>query len=263
MRSDTLTVYSMKIITAIAVVQVSVLIFSALRANGQNVTNCDPSYTCEQLLNCDLTSALKQSQECVSVYKASMAGLPKNGSLTGSQWLSILEVAYHLCSTAQIQAMIGDMKAAEQSLKDADQVVHDWSDWFNSPLISWSQDYDVTKGFLLEKSGKVAEARRWYEAHPSGRTFSRLAMLALSDSNMSAASDWAHKALADDPKNATAYVALGMIFENNKNKSEALRSYEAASRLLSKDRHPNDFMPVIFAECKAAKDGIERVKQAQ
>lgn len=213
----------------------------------------------QQLLRGDLPLALTYSQENVSHYKALTANLPIGGPLDGDGVLNVLNAGFHLCATAQIQAMMGDSKAAEESISEAEEYAKNWSAFYNSPILVWSDVIEVTEGFQMEKAGNIDPAKKVYAEHPSRYTLSRLAFLFLLESDDNEATHWARETLAVDPKNPTAHVVLAAISEKKGDRSNALRSYENALRYMKTGEERHIFLPVYYAEYPTAKKAIERL----
>ena len=170
-----------KIFTAL-VALLSMLVSTQIYAETRNSpVSCQPANIGKQLAKGDVAQALEYSQACVSFYKSSTETLPSDCALSGCGMLDVLSVGYYYCASAQIQATMGDFKAAQNSLHNAEESALRWSNFYNSFLVDWPTVIDATKGFVMEKSGKVDLAKKWYEEHPSSYTLGRLSILLLSE----------------------------------------------------------------------------------
>jgi tetratricopeptide (TPR) repeat protein len=218
---------------------------------------CQPAQIDAHLVQGDRRAALKYSEVCVATYKA--AAPTGKDALTASEGTTVFLLAYHLCARAQVEAMLGQQEDSAKSIKEAEQLQDDWPGWFGSPLILWRPVIEITKGFALEKAGKIEEAKRWYLDHPSEYTQARLGVLALPFS-ADEAKQYAQEVLKDHPKNPTAHAVLGSVFEKSGNKSEALAEFRTSLEDMSQDELKNEFMPVVVAESGAVKLAIARLQ---
>jgi len=219
---------------------------------------CEPGEIDVRIVNNDLNGALNVSRACVAHFKATVTKSPKE-ALTGYEWLDLLSWAYHLCAQAQVQAMMGDRAGADASIKAAEDVYRDWRPWFDSPVVDWASVIDATKGFVLEKSGNIDAAKRWYLEHRSEYATGRLAVLALSDPNNDDAIRYARGLLAVGAKNPTAHVVMGAVLESRGQKAEALTEYQTAVHQMTKAELQNEFLPIAVAESARAKSAIARL----
>jgi tetratricopeptide (TPR) repeat protein len=203
--------------------------------------------------------ALAETRACIDYFRRLTANLtPTTHPPSFDQASDVLQLAHHLCSVAQIHAIMGHKAEARSALTLCENMDRDWAGLTHSFLITQGW-VEMTRGFVLELGGDVTGARRAY-LEAESYCGERLAMISLASSDTEAAIKWASKALKGDPKNPTAYVALAAGFERAGSPTEALQSYRQALAYFDEAAtKSNEFFPVFYYEHTRAKEAIGRL----
>jgi len=231
-------------------------------------TPFDPSEIPASVVRGDLERALDYNKVCVAVYREGVKKIDANGSEDSTDAFFL---AYHLLGQAQLNAMIGDLPGAAKNLREADNISHhpSYAAMFgNSPLADgWQDIFAATKGFVLEKSGRSAEAKQAYLSRPSYYSLPRLGILAVNAHNESEATKYVQQTFQDSGKrahnathNPTAHIVLAMLHERIGKVQDALLEYENALKYMEKGEIGNNqFLPIVVAEAASAKSGRLRL----
>lgn len=213
---------------------------------------CDAGETIKRMLDGDLEGALRMNQQCIDDSKS-------QSSRDFWGWYADAMLAYDLCVRAQLYALMGKASEADRTLRDAEATGRKYE---ADVLVQWLQVLEPTKGFILEKRGLIAQAKTQYAQRPYSYSLARLAVLALSELDLKQAVEWAGKALAADPKSATAYVILGAVAEKQGSVDTALERYERALNLIAELPGNHQFLPIYYVERDGARDGLRRLRSA-
>jgi len=153
-------------------------------------------------------------------------------------------------ATAQILIAQGEFDRARARISKAENLA-------KSVLIPSDEIEDATRGYLLERSGRVDEAILFYQPITQAYAKARLAIIYLDRNQTTAAADTAGAALKTDPTNSTALIVLGTLLEKT-SPSQALVQYKNAIASASAD-NPS-VTPLRYLEMFRARAGIARLE---
>ena len=151
-------------------------------------------------------------------------------------------------ATAQILTAQGKFDTARDRISKAEGLARNF-------LIADEELENFTRGFLLERSGRVDEAVIFYLTQPYAEE--RLAIIYLDRNQVTAANDAARAVLKVSPTNSTALVVLGALMEKT-NPSQALVQYKSA--ISSASVGNPSMMPLRYLELPRASAGIARLR---
>lgn len=192
------------------------------------VQPCNPQRLVALLLDARPVEALAQSEICVADYRAEKSNY------------RTLEVYYHYVN-AQLHALLGNFDLARQERENGDVGAR----FYGPGLFCDCGVSTATEGFLLEKRGDIAGARRAYLENPrSSYALGRLALLALQDKDDRAARLWARQGVLSG--DATSSVVLGALEDLAGQRWLAIGHFITAKQVLAGTR--NNFLPIHFAE---------------
>jgi hypothetical protein len=221
-------------------------------------SQCEPQTMVGKTVAGDLTGAIQEAKRCVSWSKAYETKTSPDVGLNQDNIIPVTALGYYQCAQAQLEAATGDLKSARVHLADAEATDQKWAAFLHSPLIIWYPVLDVTRGFLLEKSGDLTGAKKWYADHPGGYTEIRLAALALIESRDDDAAAIARQLLSSDPEDPNGWFVTGALAEKRHDNSAAISDYERALRRTEKVG--NQFLPIYYLNSARAREGIARLK---
>jgi hypothetical protein len=226
------------------------------------VDPCEPREMMRSTYQGDLVKALAKSEACIAYYEKE-AG--PDGDLVKLGGPSNLYIGYYMCAKVQLFAMMNATSDAEHALFELESFADFHHPSFSSFLFAdgWNDMLDLTRGMVLEKEGKTAQARDAYrQCRPLNLNScsGRLALLALVEKNDGQAEGWARSgAVFGDP---TALGVLGALAEGAGHGAEAYQAYSDAQRkmeeMLDKDG-PHNFLPAFLSEHRRLQEGLSRV----
>jgi hypothetical protein len=215
----------------------------------------------------DLVKALAKSEACVAYYEkeAGPDGDVISSSIASggpSNWF----IGYYMCAKIQLLTMMNATSDAERALSELESFAD-----YNHPLFDnwmfadgWNELLNLTRGMVLEKEGKIEQARHAYrECTPLEVNWpacsGRLALLALHEKDDGQAEGWARSgAVFGDP---TALSVLGALAEAAGIGWEARLAYSDAQlkmeQLQADESH--DFKPALMSERHRVQEGLLRV----
>jgi hypothetical protein len=240
---------------------------------------CDPKAMMLQIYMDNLARALAESEQCVADSRSKVKG----GATWAENLLPMLDVGHYLSANAQILAMMDSFLRAESSLSEAEQYAASHADYFGNFLVSqeWQGTISVTRGFILERQGRTADALAAYGSHDVGRP----AVIALAKRDDLNAERLAR--IGGAFRDATAIVVRGSLAELSGNAAVAWVAYHEADLLMREtfsregDAPPspfpgpagapartepatprfnhNNFMPIALAEHARLAKGLQRL----
>lgn len=216
------------------------VVFFSSRANamGDMPTGCNYRGIAQAVATDQIQTAYSMSVECENELLRQQAKSFAEAMLR-AQYLA----------TAQILAALGKIEAARDRMSKAQNLAR-------TELIPFDEMENSTSGFLLERSGRMDEAVRFYLPIAASYARARLAIIYLDRNQATAAADAAGAALKDEPTNSTALVVLGVLIEKT-NPNQAFIQYKKAVEFATAG-NPS-IMPLRYLELPRANAGIARL----
>jgi tetratricopeptide (TPR) repeat protein len=239
----------------------------SLCVQGQGASQeCNQTVMIEKILKDDLAGALTEVKPCVNQRKAVEARSSPSAGLSNNNMLEVITLGYFQLAQAQLEAATGDLRSAATHIADADATAQKWSGFYQSPITvtDWEGLLSVTRGFLLEKSGDLAGAKRLYAGHsPTSSNISlygniRLAEIALNEQRNDDALAIAQVMQASQPDSPHALIVLGALAEKRRDIGSAIADYQEALKRMQ--NIGNQFFPIYYFSSARAREGLARLK---
>ena len=249
----------------------------ALMVGGTTTGQSSPQLQCtsqlidQALVDNDLDSALKMTQDCIVKNRAELEALEKKYGGQPSNFVDVVGLAElatgaFLIAKVEILALKGTLPEAESALEDAEK----FDQKHPRAAMSWSLGgaaLPTAKAFILEKKGNLDGAAAAYNSilvaikqdgwpNASNVIYGRLAIVSLMKGDDAAAERWCKDSLLNDPG---ANAAWGALLKRKGDTSGAKQYYAAALKLMSDAANRKNWsLPIYFAELKRAKDGLNK-----
>lgn len=239
----------------------------SLRVHAQGASQeCNQIVMIEKILKDDLAGALVDVKPCVNTRKSVETRSSPDAGLNSDNILDVTTLGYFQLAQAQLEAATGDLKSAATHVSDADATARKWYRFYQSPITvrDWDGLLSVTRGFLLEKSGDLAGAKRLYMEHsPTSSNISlygniRLAEIALNEQRNDDALAIARTMQASQPDSPHALIVLGALAEKRRDIGAAITDYQEALKRLR--NIGNQFFPIYYFSSARAREGLARLK---
>lgn len=183
---------------------------------------------------CDVI--LKTSQKKLAEDQAAHPGPSNFIDVVGLDQIMVCAV---YSTKAQIYALMGDFSLANDAINAGDGVIK-----MGNPVSK------VTRGFIQEKQGNLAEATRLYLEDSEGSFLSdpteardRLALLAIEAGNVEDA-----KKYLGGGETPTQQIVLGLIAISEKDLDKAAACFKQAKALIENPGTGNPTMPIVYCE---------------
>jgi len=210
-----------------------------LRAASGSEFPCDSATIGRHLIDGKLQKALKLSIKCEEKNLRDINESFANQILKGAYLVS-----------AQILTTQGKFDSARERITKAKAIP-------DSFLVALDELVYTTDGYLLERSGRTAEAIELYQ-----KVATPFALVELGKIHLKAGrTDDALRVITDslklDPSSPAAHAILGEILERS-DKAAALREYRRSMALATQRRNPT-VVALVYLEVARAKRGIDRL----
>jgi tetratricopeptide (TPR) repeat protein len=227
---------------------------ASVYAQGQE---CNPTVMIERVLENDMANALIEAKRCVSEMKAVEARASPAVGLSTGNLMQVTLLGYYQCAQAQLEAAAGDIRNAKIHVADAEATGDKWSNFYRGPLfLNWDGLLNVTRGFVLEKSGDLPGAKQLYATAPDWGDI-RLAELALNENRDDDALLIARKMQTSWPDGPHAWIVLGALAEKRRDTDSAITDYQQALKRMENIGH--QFFPIHYFSSVRAREGLARL----
>jgi tetratricopeptide (TPR) repeat protein len=211
---------------------------------------CTPQLIDQALVDNDLDSALKLTQDCIVKDQAELEAT----------------AGAFLIAKVEILALKGTLPEAESALEEAEK----FDQKHPRAAMSWSlvgAPLPTARAFILEKKGNLDGATAAYNSilvalkqdgwpNASNVIHGRLAIVSLMKGDEAAAERWCKDSLSNDPG---ANAARGALLKRMGDNPGAKQHYAAALKLMTDAANRKNWsLPIYFAELKRAKDGLDK-----
>lgn len=202
---------------------------------------CAPRQIANHLIDGELQQALELSIECEDKNRANIKGI------TGSYAEQRLKSSYLV--SAQILTAQGKLDLARARIAKASAIP-------GNVLILREGLEDTVDGYLMERSGRIAEAEQFYRRISRPYAQVRLGAIYLDQGRIDDALRAITASVKDNPSDPAAQAILGDILERS-DKSSAMTAYKLALTLAQQGAP--SVVPLTYIEVSRAKRGVARL----